>query len=99
MPCHASPNDAISRLGPLPLHCNMPTIFSEAGFRFMIYVHDHAPPHIHVLGHGGAVELLIEPLSLRAVRGPLSNSQVRAVLQIARARQSELLQAWNKHHG
>ena len=86
MPCHASPNDAISRLGPLPLHGNMPTIFNEAGFRFMIYVHDHAPPHIHVLGHGGAVELLIEPLSLRAVRGPLSNSQVRAVYSSARSK-------------
>lgn len=47
----------------------MPTFFNEAGFRFMIYVHDHAPAHIHVLGHGGSVELLIEPLSLRAVRG------------------------------
>ena len=77
----------------------MPTIFDEAGFRFMICVHDPAPPHLHVLGHGGAVELLIEPLSLRAARGPLTNTQVRVVLQIARARQSELLQAWNKHHG
>ncbi len=77
----------------------MPTIFNEAGFRFMICVHDHAPAHIHVLGHGGAVELLIEPLSLRAVRGPLTDIQVRKVVQIARDRQSELLQAWRKHHG
>ena len=63
-----------------------------------MYFHDHAPPHIHVLGHVGAVELLIEPLSLRAVRGPLTNAQVRKVVQIATARQSELLQAWRKHH-
>ena len=65
----------------------------------MIYVHDHAPAHIHVLGHGGAVELFVDPLSLRAVRGPLTNVQVRNVVQIARDRQSELLQAWRKHHG
>ena len=77
----------------------MPTIFNEEGFRFMICVHDHAPAHIHVLGHGGPVELLIEPLSLRAVRGPLTNAQVRKVVQIAKERQSELLQAWRKHHG
>lgn len=77
----------------------MPTIFSEAGFRFMIYVHDHAPAHIHVLGHGGAVELLIEPLALRAVRGPLTNAEVRKVIQIARHRQVELLQASRTHHG
>ena len=65
----------------------------------MIYVHDHAPAHLHVLGHGGAVELQIEPLSLRAVRGPLTNAQVRKVVQMARDRQSELLQAWSNHHG
>ena len=65
----------------------------------MIFVHDHAPAHIQVLGHGGAVELLIEPLSLRAVRGPLTNAQVRKVVQIARDRQAELLQAWREHHG
>ena len=77
----------------------MPTLFSEAGFRFMIYVHDHAPPHVHVLGHGGAVELFIEPLSLRAVRGPLTNAQVREVMQIAKNRQPELIEAWKNHHG
>jgi len=77
----------------------MPTFFNEAGFRFMIYVHDHAPAHIHVLGHGGSMELLIEPLSLRAVRGSLTNAQVRAVMKIARDRHSELLQSWRKHHG
>ena len=71
----------------------MPTIFNAAGFRLMIYVHDHGPAHIHVLGHGGAVELFIEPLSLRAVRGPLSSAQVRKVVQIARDRQADLLQA------
>ena len=65
----------------------------------MIYVHDHAPAHIHVLGHGGAVELMIETLTLRAVRGPLTDSQVRTVMRIAADRQSELLQAWRNHHG
>lgn len=65
----------------------------------MIYVHDHAPAHIHILGHGGAVELLIEPLALRAVRGPLTNAEVRKAIQIAQDRHAELLQAWRKHHG
>jgi hypothetical protein len=45
------------------------------------------------------VELLIEPLSLRAVRGNLTDAQVRKVVQIAASRQGELLQAWRKHHG
>ncbi len=77
----------------------MPTVFNEAGIRFMIYVHDDAPAHIHVLGHGGAVELLIEPFALRAVRGPLTSAQVRKVVQIAMDGRTELLQAWREHRG
>ena len=38
----------------------MPTLFIEAGYRFRIYVHGHALAHIHVLGHGGAVEVQSE---------------------------------------
>jgi hypothetical protein len=37
------------------MHFAMPTIFNEAAFRFMMYVHDHAPARVHVLGHGGVV--------------------------------------------
>lgn len=77
----------------------MPTIFTDGGFRFMIYLHDHAPPHIHAIGHGGTVELGIDPLALRAVRGSLSNAQVRRVMKVARDRRGELLQAWRQHHG
>jgi hypothetical protein len=33
----------------------MPTIFEAAGFRFMIYVHDHAPSHVDQ--HHGQDEL------------------------------------------
>lgn len=62
----------------------------------MIYVHGRAPAHIHVLGHGGAADVLIGP---RAVRGPRGNAQVRKVMQIAAGRQAELRQAWRKHHG
>jgi hypothetical protein len=63
----------------------------------MMQVHDHAPPHIHVLGHGGVVELLIEPLAVRAVRGPLTHGQIRKVLQIPTERQQELRDAWRRH--
>lgn len=45
------------------------------------------------------MELLIAPTALRAVRGRPTDAQVRKVMQIALERQSELLQAWSKHHG
>ena len=77
----------------------MPTIFTQAGFRFMIYVHDHAPSHIHAHGQGGVVEVAINPVQLRAVRGNISDSTVRQVVRIAEDRREELLAAWRKHHG
>lgn len=77
----------------------MPTVFLEAGFRFMIYVHDHSPAHVHVIGHGGTVELHIDPVALRAIRGSLTDSQIRQIIRIARSRQTELLAAWKAHHG
>ena len=40
----------------------------------MIYVHDHAPAHVHIHGHGGVVEVILDPLTLRAVRGNISGS-------------------------
>lgn len=30
----------------------MPTILRYRGLRIMIYLNDHAPPHVHVLGSG-----------------------------------------------
>lgn len=65
----------------------------------MMQVHDHAPPHIDVLGQGGVVELLIELLASRALRGPPTHAQIRKVLQIATERQQELRDAWRRHHG
>jgi Domain of unknown function (DUF4160) len=77
----------------------MPTIFTESGFRFMIYVHGHAPPHVPIHGSGGVVELMLETLKLKGVRGNISNSDVRKVMAIAAKHQDELLAAWENHHG
>ncbi|HET9638911.1 MAG TPA: DUF4160 domain-containing protein [Allosphingosinicella sp.] len=30
----------------------MVTIFRESELRFVIFIDDHAPPHVHVLGDG-----------------------------------------------
>ena len=81
------------------VNCPMPTIFIEAGFRFMIYVHDHAPAHVHIHGHGGVDEVVLDPLTLRAVRGNISGSEVRNALKIADKHKDALLTAWRTHHG
>lgn len=65
----------------------------------MIYVHDHAPPHVHIHGHDGVVELLLETLKLRGVRGDITNAEVRRAMSIAAEHQDQLLAAWRNHHG
>ena len=42
----------------------MPVIHREVGLRFIIYVDDHAPPHVHVEGKGGSAKIAIENASL-----------------------------------
>ena len=38
----------------------MPVVFRAHGLRFIIYVDDHRPPHIHVDGRGVA-KIALEP--------------------------------------
>lgn len=65
----------------------------------MIYVHDHMPPHVHIHGHGGVVEVILDPLTLRAVRGNISTLGVRNALKIADQHRDALIAAWRNHHG
>jgi hypothetical protein len=36
------------------LYAPMVTLFRESGLRFVIFIDDHAPPHVHVFGDGVA---------------------------------------------
>lgn len=37
----------------------MVVIHREAGLRFVIYVDDHDPPHVHVIGTGGEMKVYL----------------------------------------
>lgn len=37
----------------------MVVIHREAGLRFVIYVDDHDPPHVHVIGTGGEMKVFL----------------------------------------
>ena len=66
----------------------MPTFFTEGGFRFMIYVDDHLPAHVHAIGADCMVRI-----------GLAKDNDVRRATEIAERRREELLAAWRKHHG
>ena len=37
----------------------MPKVYSAGALRLMIYFNDHPPPHVHVIGPGGAAKIVI----------------------------------------
>lgn len=76
----------------------MPTIFTEGGFRFMIYVDDHLPAHVHAIGADCVIRIGLEPLEVLSSVGAKEND-VRRAAGIADRRREELLAAWRKHHG
>jgi uncharacterized protein DUF4160 len=76
----------------------MPTVFTEGGFRFMIYLDDHPPAHVHAIGGDCMIRIGLEPLQVLSSVGAKA-SDVRRALEIAARRKAELMAAWQKHHG
>jgi len=79
----------------------MVTVHHAFGFRFVIFVNDHEPPHVHVFGQGGEakIDLLVGGATVLAwVRG-MSRADQRRLLAAARSRHAILLNAWRTIHG
>ena len=76
----------------------MPTIFIESGFRYMIYLDDHPPAHVHAVGANCMIRIGLDPLELLSTVGAKPND-VRRALDIASRRREELLAAWRECHG
>ena len=76
----------------------MPTIFTEGGFRFMIYLDDHSPAHVHAIGADCMIKIGLEPLEVLSSIGAKAND-VRRAMAIAQRRRDELIAAWRKYHG
>ena len=79
----------------------MVVIHREAGLRFVIFVNDHEPAHVHVFGDGEA------KIDLGSARGEprlisfvgLSDSDVRRAMRIVGERRLEFLTRWKALHG
>ena len=75
----------------------MPTIFTEGGFRFMIYLDDHLPAHVHAICADCMIRIGLDPLEFLSSVGAKA-TEVRRATEIAQRRREELLAAWRKHH-
>ncbi len=79
----------------------MVTIFRESGLRFVIFIDDHAPPHVHVFGDGVAkIELGEEGRDIRLVDAEdMKTGDIRKAQRIVRERREELIMKWREFHG
>jgi Domain of unknown function (DUF4160) len=78
----------------------MVTVHRVFGFRFVMFINDHAPPHFHVFGHGG--EAKMELAAGRAVTvvwvNGIARGDLRRLVAEARDQHSMLLNAWRVIH-
>jgi hypothetical protein len=77
----------------------MATVYRAGGFRFVIFVNDHAPAHVHVFGDGEAkIDLVGDEPRLVWAYG-MNKTDVRRAMKIAVEQQEGLLKKWREIHG
>jgi hypothetical protein len=76
----------------------MPTIHREHGFRFVIYLDDHLPAHIHIIGDGEA-KIAIEPSVELIWQKGFTKLDVKKALDVVIEKQMEFRSKWNLIHG
>ena len=79
----------------------MPTVHRGGNLRFVLFLDDHDPPHVHVFSAGGEAKLLLEgrdgrPALLWA-RG-MDRGKLRQAMTETLADRSKLLLAWHRLH-
>lgn len=79
----------------------MVTIHREHGLRFIIYLDDHEPAHIHVIGEGEAKINLVGvdgvPELVRAVG--FTAAALRRIMRVVGLQQRTFLDHWRHWHG
>jgi len=78
----------------------MVTVHRAHGFRFVIFVNDHSPPHVHVFGKSGEAKIILEGpagIKLDWVAG-ISRGDLRRVLQEVERERNGLIAMWRTIH-
>ncbi len=79
----------------------MVTIHRQSGFRFVIYVDDHEPAHVHVIGDGEAkVALSGADGKPELITGDgMKRGDIRKAVRIVTEQQEYFMECWREIHG
>jgi hypothetical protein len=79
----------------------MVTVHREAGLRFVIYMNDHEPAHVHVVGGGHArINLAGSDGKPELISNDgLTVGELRKAMRIVARQQAAMLERWNEYHG
>lgn len=73
----------------------MPTLLTEAGFRFFFYSNEHEPKHVHVIRGDDFAKIEIETLAV--VNSCMKSKDLKKALSIAEANQTEFERRWDEY--
>ena len=80
----------------------MPTIMRIGGLRVVVYLNDHPPEHVHVIGGGGEAVFNLNcpdgPVAYRESRG-MSAAQLRRIAAQLNVNVESACLAWEEIHG
>ncbi len=79
----------------------MPTIHREDGFRFVIYVDDHEPAHVHARYAGAVARIRIGDSDHRPTvvdPGSMRTPDARRAVRLVERRQEWFMEAWRRIH-
>ncbi len=78
----------------------MVTILGSGGFRFVIYLNDHTPAHVHAIKGNGEAKINVAGATAELDWADgLKRSEVRQALEIAEQNLAMFLQEWERIHG
>lgn len=76
----------------------MPTVLRERGFRFVIWLNDHEPMHVHVFSGEGEAVINIEDEGIIKV-WEMSLASVKQAREIVAENREMLAEKWREIHG
>lgn len=79
----------------------MPTVFRQDGFRFVIYLNDHEPAHIHIRKADGEMKVDISSIGdIKVIKFvEMKKKEALKALKIVSQNQQFLLKKWEEIHG